>query len=85
VQALVDLVEDWRSCKRLIIRNQNAKGEANKGSHSKSSIKSANKKHEMIEEVAKVIRDYLSEDARLMKSEDIYGIKAIPSMAHFNK
>jgi len=39
----------------------------------------------VIEEVAKVVRDYLSEDARLIESEDIYGVKAIPSMAHFNK
>ncbi len=91
VQELVEMVEDWRYCKRLELRRRHVelKEEARKivGSSNRQATESIMIGHRQqgdMESLIKEIRDQVSIEVQRVHYEDPYGTKQITSLSQFN-
>ena len=89
LQQLVDLMEDWRQCKRLVYRHKaeelkELSRTCRKG-FAQTSVMKASKRQQQanIDSLLKLIKDQLRYESVLLQTEDPYGTREIKSLENF--
>lgn len=94
VQLLVDLVEDWRFCKRIVYRHRSEEAKENSRTIPKRSIYYNNTSmfdnrfrygEGRLQVLVAVIKEQLANEGLSIERDDPFGTSMITSLDHFNK